>query len=731
MYARLFAVALLLAIPLASAAPPASPTSLPSVDRYAFGELALDQPNLTRIVLSGDLYIYRYMVNNKVYDADDIGQAVKQTNKFAGEASGDAFINNIEDAAQTGISSILAASFPDATLSGVTATVDRTTLVAASGNPFDPPVRVTLTGNVQRTRAAVGLATTSDDVVDAAFSSGATVGADFALKVDSGYHIVFMIAPPASPAGLRFVPGAGVSADGSSLRADVDNSTGRGISSIYASQLRDPTVTPPSAEDIRSAIDVTMGDINKGAAGIPIEVVVKADVHALDVAKHFPGALPAKVSLPFVNAEGIRALRAVGVIKDTDIAKANEGLLAAIQVDVARAFGPGATVTGGLDTADLAKPASKPYTDDPAVSFVANAKTTYTVVGATGDDIDLALRIGGRADVDLTLFASNGRETTYTIHPLRVAEFTAADGGNVSADKMTATFVVPGVAKTFPAGLSLRGKGVPTYTEEKSAVSVTVDLKDLDVSIGEISGGDFGNLVMGITVTGQLGVIKVPAELKSALPATLQLEYINADAIRLLVAHGKISEANLTKLENGLLDKMRENLGRALDGDIPVAGGLDRASLSASLVAVPISADLPITFQATANVVKPLAGGPVQPQAAIALYSTQLPLSLPKLDGLDTKYTVILPRGLAVTDVATTGATSETGKSADGRDQFTVTPEGANSQVTVSMAVTPTFVLLKFWPLVLLAVILVVLIVGTPVALIARSRGKKNKAAKK
>lgn len=729
MLARLFAVVLLLAVPLASAVPPPSPTSLPITDRYVFAELGLAQPSLTELTLSGDLYIYRYMVNNRVYDADDLGQAFTQTNKYAGEVSGAAFVANIEGAAQEGLMGILEGSFPGASVSGITATVDRTSLVTPNGNPFDPPVRITVSGTIERTRAAVGLGSLSDAAVDAAFASGATVLADFTLKADPGYHILFSIGAPTAPAGLRFLPDAGVSSDGRTLVADVDNSGGFGVPVSVTARLRDPAATPATAEDIRSSIEVTMGAIGKDAAGIPIEVAVTADVLSLDVGQRFPGVLPAKVSLPFIHSDGLRALRTSGAIKDSDIATANDALISTIRADVSRAFGPGATVTGGLSTADLAKLVTKPYGADEPLAFLASAKTTYAVAGATGDDLDLALRIGGTANVDLTLFAANGRETEYTIHPLEIAEFTAAKGGKLAADRSSATFTVPAGATQYGAGLALRGKGVPTFSAEDASVNVKVDLQDLDVSLGQVAGGDFGNLLMEITVTGELGVIALPDELKSALPASLDLEYISADAIRLLIEHGKISDENLTKLEDSLLQKMQENLGRALDGDIPVTGGLDRATLAASLVATPISADKPITFQGVARVTKPLAGGPVAPQAAIALYSTQLPLTLPKLEGLDTAYTVILPRGLAVTDVQTSGGTSETSKAPDGRDQFTVTPESGDAQVTVSMAVTPTFVLAKFWPIVLLAVILVVLIVGTPIALIVRSRGKKKRVA--
>ena len=70
----------------------------------------------------------------------------------------------------------------------------------------------------------------------------------------------------------------------------------------------------------------------------------------------------------------------------------NEALLATIATDVSRAFGPGATVTGGPSRPeDLALPARNPIATTRRVRLAAIAKTTYAIPGATGDDIDLAL----------------------------------------------------------------------------------------------------------------------------------------------------------------------------------------------------------------------------------------------------------------------------------------------------------------------------------------------------
>lgn len=728
MLARLFVVlVLLLAAPFASAAAPAAPDALPlGLSRYVYGELALAQPSLTSLVITGDIYAYRYDVSGDIYDADEMGSAFNGFNKYS-KSVGEGFVVQIETDVRAALQRILSSSFPGDQVASVTARVDRSSLVAGSGNPYDPPVHISVSANVTRTRASVGLGDLSDAAVDAALGAGAKLQTDLTLAAEPGYTIEYAIG---APSGLRWESGPGVSANGASLVARVDNTDGTGGTRAATGRIFDAAATPPAQEDIRSSIDVAMGELAPGGSSLPVAVTVTSEVRALDVSKRFANALPSKVVLPFVNADGIRALRASGAISGEEIASADAALLAQVRADIERAFGPGATVAGGLAAAELARPASKPYTGERPLQFLANATTEYAAAGAKNDDLDLALRIGGEADVDVTLFAANGRETAFTIRPPSIAEFTSITGGTVTANGLQATVTVPADAQRYAATIGMRGRNVPSFTAQDATIGVVVDITDIDAGVGKVFAGDLGTMLVDVTVTGELSVIQLTESMRAGLPSSLDLEYVSSDGIRLLIDRGHIKDADIAKLERELADQVAQKLGSALGGNVPIESSLDRATLSVSLVSTPLSADTPILFKATARVAKPLAGGAVQPQAAIALYTQQLPLTLPKIQGLDTVYTVIAPRGLAITGVSGDGV--ETGKAEDGRDQFTVTPSGESSQVTVSMAVTPTFVLAKFWPLVLLAVLLLVLVIGTPVALVVMKRRKgKNGAAKK
>ena len=242
---------LLLTLPLAAAVPPASPTSLPLTDRFVYAELDLAQPNLTAVTLSGDLYFYRFDVKDKVYDADDIGQAYTLTNKYAGEASGETFVTDVENAAKEGLSGILAGSFPGASIAGVTASVDRSTLQTHREAPSTRPC-ASASLRPSSARAPLSASARSAMPRSPRRSPRARSSPPISPQGRRGLPHPLRARGPSTPAGLRFLPGIGVSADGRSLLSDVDNSSGFGIPSWISARLRDPTSTAATEEDIRS-----------------------------------------------------------------------------------------------------------------------------------------------------------------------------------------------------------------------------------------------------------------------------------------------------------------------------------------------------------------------------------------------------------------------------------------------------------------------------------------------
>ena len=717
----------------------------PATDQWIKGVLAIEQPDLATFEIEASFTILKYVVQGTSYrTADDIGDAYQQllqADAFArsnGQASdrADAFVRDMETSSTDALRSTLTRSFPNAQVTVEPAALDRTTLVTPSGDPYAPGVSVALAAKVVRPLSDLGLGDLSLSAVEAAFSAGATVSSDIALSASPGHDLTYVLSPPARPAGLAFEDAAPASLarlDLGTLVIGNDNARGtQAVSRTATFALVSPAAreAAPKAEDIAASVEIRLGKLEAGAAKLPVEAALRSDVRAIDVAKRFASALPEKVDLPFLSADGLRALRQSGAISDEDLADADAQLRATIR-DQLRGLLPDVQVAGGLSAADLAKAPGASYKADPPVPFLATA-TGHSDLPEGSENADLALRIGAVVGIDLDVPASKDRATSLSIKAPPGLAFSAAEGATLSADKTTASIVIPAdpaeAAKAIK--LKMRDPAAPAYTAEKADLGVVVDLQDLDITIGKALGGDMGELVVAVQVTGKLGVIKVPEDVKASFEGRLDLDYLNADGIRLLRERGVLDDANLSKLEDELMKEVKSNLASALGADVSVTGGFDRASLDPKLVSTPVSGDKPVVFTAQTSFRKSLTGAPT-PQAAIALYTQQQSFTLPKVQGLDTAYTVILPYGLAVTDLQVEGGSKETGESADGRDQFTVRPSDDEATATVSMAVTPSFVFAKFWPILLLVAMVLILLVGSPIAFVVMRRNKKKAKAGK
>lgn len=734
---RILPVAALLLAALAPPADAAGPADLTPGNRWADATFTLAQPDLRTIQLTGELLFYEYDVEGSRYTADDMGEAYVNAATFTrGPAKGNELVEKIEVQARSALDQTLAAAFPTATRTVHPAVVDRSTLRVTGGNEFDPGVRITVGANVVRTNEDLGLGSYSDEAIAAVFAAGATVRSTFSLSSQAGYGSVYHVQVPASPAGLVFADAAGegatLSPDGKTLTVRIDNAAGTAtLTRAVAVSLKDATAVPPTEEDIRATVDIALGELKGGANGLPVKVDVAADVRSVSLAQRYPGILPGSVKLDYLSADALRALRAAGAISDEHLRRGDEALLATIRDNLNASFEGGVTVTGGLSKTDLSAPASRPYDAEPPVRFAAGASAAYSLSGGGAENLDLALRLGAKVTFDVYLFSAKGRETTFLLHPPPGVSILKAKAAILSADGRTATFKVPPAEQesaAYPVTVTIREDDAPTYSAQKAELAVVVDLKDLDITLGGAVGGDMGDLVVDVAVTGNLGVIAIPADLKAGFGGSFDLDYLASDGVRLLRERGLLDDANLSMLEDQLLGEVKKNLGSALGADVEVSGGFDRASLDPKLVGEPLGGDKPIVFKAQTSFRKSLAGAPA-PQAAIALYTQQQSFVLPKVQGLDTTYTVILPRGLAVTDLQAEGGESKVGEADDGRSQFTVTPSREEAKATVSMAVTPTFVVIKFWPVLLLALMVLVLLVGTPVALVMRGRKKKGAKA--
>lgn len=438
----------------------------------------------------------------------------------------------------------------------------------------------------------------------------------------------------------------------------------------------------------------------------------------------------------FAQGQGQASNRAESFLADIR-ANARQAL-----ADSLAATYPGAQITIEeplIDLDTLEAPLGNPF--EPGVRLDIAARVVRTADDAGVGDLsekalEVAFESGARVSATVPFTAAAGHNVLYVLETpaspaglgyvaASPASIATLDGGLllVRVDNSAGMSQLEVSVDTIIANPTARAYTADEIARGASVVAV-VDLQDIDIELGKAIGGDFGNLLGEVTIRTELGLVELPPEFQGTLPASVELSTLSSNAIRLLRAHGAITQENLDDLERTFLAQVSENLRGALGTAVSVTGGFAPGTMNAAGIES-TEGGAPLVLEARATFVKSLSGAP-SGTAAIALYTQTQTFDLPRVQGLDTTYTIILPKGLALTDVKATGGVATEGKAEDGRDQFTVSPEGESTKVTASMAITPAFIFAKFLIVILLAVVLLILIVGTPIALVVRSRRRKE-----
>lgn len=710
----------------------------PELAQWVEGALLIEQPDLTTLNISAEFVLRKYVVTGTPYSSsDDIANAYLQlvsADEFAktnGAASDRAakFIADMEDNATRALRDTLERSFPGATIQVPGAFLDPAQLTPPSGDPFEPGVAILMAATVERTPAQVGLANFSDDAIAAVFAAGGIVETTFTLTAESGHDLTYSVLPPTSIPDLTFGevgPAPTVTLEGGAAIARIDNKDGPTTKSLEARvTLLLPTAVAnsPVAEAITIQANVTMSEFQGGARDVPLDIDVDVAIGAFSVAQRLPaGTLPAAVKLSFLSADALRALTSAGAISDAQLVDAEANLRAKIATTLGGTI-PGATVTGGFDRTDLRAATPPTFALDPPVHFLANASGNHAGPEGT-QNADLAIRIGANLTFELPLPRSDMGDLALTIVPPTTTRILFASDGSVADDGSSVTMSVPrgdSAAGSPPVAIGMRGRAAPEYTDAQIAngtqFGAVIDLRDVQLGLT----GD-GAILGEVRIALDIGLLDFPAEFATAVPTTVEIDHLTSDALRLLYERKLITREQLATIERAFLENITTQLRTSL-GDIDVSGGLDEASLDPTLVRDPVSGERPITLRASATFSQPLSGSATpDAQPALALKTITRSFALPRVQGLPTTYTVILPRGIDIASVDAQGGVTSAGQAPDGRAQFTVRPSSDQATATVAMAITPTFVFTKFWPVLLLAFVVLAALVGGGVALVRAKR---------
>ncbi len=622
--------------------------------------------------------------------------------------------------------------------------IDETSLEIGPGeavNAYHPAIRFATKATISLDRETLGIGDYEVDDIQAVLDAGALIRSDITIAADPGHTAWYNITPIAGAVhavGPNHLPADAPPAAGEPMTFFIQNLGGTAAKEVVTwRELHSPTAERPTKEEINVAATMDLTKMLTGNGdGLPVDVTITADVMSVDVAK-LGASLPETVNLNYMSAAGIRILNARGIITDEQLANGEDDILSEMAGAIGDKLGDSPFV-GGFTTDSLAGTATGP------VAFQATKSGLYPV-DAENAVMEAAFRSGALIGFNYDLTLAADREQTYAFLLPANLFFKNAGGGVLAEDGTSLTFAYDLRGKpseTAQLELSLMHQdfspadikdGVATevpsadpFTEQVATANLKIDLQDVDITLPGVIGGDLGSMQVVVTLSTAINVIEVPADALARLPDTVTLSHLPSDGFRLLYAAGAITPEDMAKADAELLQKVKDNLESVLGGTVTVTGGFDAASLTGAPDSGPLSSDRPLRFVASTSFSKPLSGGASGgAEAAMVLKTVSQTFSLPNLDGVDTVYRFVLPSGFSLEDAKGTNAAVETFQE-DGRDGFTAAPSGEGSSVTMSIGVTSNFVLAKFWPWVLLAVIGVLVIVGLPVWGVARMMKKKK-----
>lgn len=527
-----------------------------------------------------------------------------------------------------------------------------------AAQPDGAPLRVAVRGSLLPQSAPPG--EEAERKARAALAAGARLTMDLRLDAPPGADLTYRIRPPP---GLAF---ADADPEGR-VTLRLDNRDGaEGLARDVRLVLVDPAApAPPPRQDVRARVDVTLGAPAEG--GVPFRLDLTLDAHALDVP---PGMLPPGLALQVISADGLRALRAGGALSEDDLARAEAGMLDALRADLAPLL-PDATLAGGLARGTLA-----PSAAGAPLRLDARVEGLRPLPAKEASDAALALALGASLRLDVPLPATGLAETTYVLHP---------PPGHVLVGAPESGLPVTAGPEGGRAEVVLRRADRPVLDASDARLLIEVDIRGVDTS-GMLEGRG-ADLVLDVRARGTLRAVEIPPELRATLDPRVDLTHVDADGLRLLRRHGLLDEANVTMLETRLLTDAQSSLRDAFGADAAVRGGFDLATLDGN------ASGAPVLFEAHATLRQPVLGGAeAPPTAALGLYSERRSFTLPRMQGFETHYLVLLPEGFQLSGVLAEGG-GATLQTIGGREAMLLRPESDSMTAHATLTVTSGYVM--------------------------------------
>lgn len=563
-----------------------------------------------------------------------------------------------------------------------------------------------------------------NDVIQGTLKMGAVINKAFTLKAEAGYKNTFILMfsddfKPTSMTDEDFLD--------TTVTWTVDNLKAAGLSdSISISKsliIESRSPNPTAKEEVLTNLTINMYNFDE------LYLYGTIDIKSANITK-YNVSLPSNITnLSYISSDGLRMALKNGLVEWEDIEREINNITKDAKETLSDVFNT--TINLNFTWFELNKKdynLSNMGSDRPVnATFIGFNETNSTKIRPNlfgdFDNETITGILNAGAKYNFTVSASEENYTIKMILPenmnltsISKAEYKEDDGRNSYLFNSKI-----GLSCTLFSDIARE------YNESRALLNILIDMHDVNIF----------SMALNVDLIADAKIYCI--ELSDVgMPENITMKYINSDCLRLLYAKNIIKQSDIDNITNEIKKSLEENLTNSLGGNVSISVCIDQDSLTGYDVnnmrddsPVKISAEAHISIsleQASSGKSSTLlmrTGNSVSCEQTMSLsfLTRKLPdISLNGMEGFNTTYTIILPKGINVIKADDTLRKLQHGTTKDGRAYLTVTLNETEED-TVSITIDATGLILNIvLPFIILGIIIPV--VSIIAKLMRRKEGK-------
>ena len=677
----------------------------PNIPLWIDATYRIDFVNMTTMNISATFAVHEICIDDINFTADDIRNA-------SGGQADSKIIKDITLMINETFNDIISTTFKNDTVDkSEPVTVDDSTItgVVPGGDEYQPPINFTKNATITFNVISFGFEENPelklDDVLKGTLKMGAVINKAFTFKADAGYKNTFILTVP------EYVKIISEDEDDSDETATwtLNNLNATNIYQVNESSkiliIEARSQNPVNREEVLTNLTIDMDNFDE------IYLYGIVDIRSVNVTK-YNVSLPSNIkNLSYISSDGLRMALENGLVEWEDIEREINNITKDAEQTLNSTFNT--TIKLNFTWFELNKKdynLSNMGSDRPVnATFIGLNETNSTKIEPNlfGDfDADTITGIlNAGAKYNFTVSASEENYTIKMILPenmnltsISKAEYKEDDGRNSYLFNSKI-----GLSCTLFSDIA------PEYNESRAFLDVLIDMHNIDI---------FG-MMLSIDLNAEAQIYCI--ELSDVdMPENITMKYINSDCLRLLYDMGIIKQSDIDNITDGIKKSLEENLTNALGGNVSISIHTD---LTGYYNINNMSDDIPVKISANAHISISLEQASSNKQAMTLSFLT-FPLEFPLsgMEGFNTTYKIILPKGINVIQATDTLGRLEHGTTKDGRTYLTVTLNETEED-KISITIDATGLILNIMlPFIILSVIMTV--AGVVVKLMRRKEGK-------